>query len=258
MLMKAVKFLLLTLCFLLVLSAQAGADTIYLKNGRSMEGIIKNESDDEIELEIGLGAVKFLKKDVERVYKSTPEESDIIRESWQENKRRQEQLRQEKAREEELKKLRKEVTKSQQQKIEDDTTFEGSGPKAVPLTGDAGNIRIDVVLNQKEQVNMLLDTGAGLVIIPDNVAKKLWVFKKSGSNIKLVSANGGITNATYVLLESVRVQGVEARNVDAAILPEDAAVFPGMGGGVLGMSFLKKFNFTFDSKNKKLILEKIQ
>jgi len=255
--MRLIKLLWFSLFIFLVLSQPAGADTVYLKNGRSMEGIIKNENDEEVELEIGLGAVKFLKKDVQRVYKSTPEESDIIRQQWQEKKTEQDRRWQERA-QEEKKRFHETAPGLPQPKVEEDTTFDKEGPQTVQLVDNNGMIWVQATLNHKEQVSMFLDTGAGIVVIPYHIAKRLWVFDKSGPRIQLVSANGGITNATYALIESIRVQGVEARNVDAAILPENAPVLPGINGGILGMSFLKKFKFTLDSKNKELILEKIR
>ena len=59
-----------------------------------------------------------------------------------------------------------------------------------------------------------------------------------------------------VILGSVGVQDSEVENIEAAILPEeDSASIP--EDGLLGMSFLKKFNFKIDQKNDKLILEKL-
>jgi len=51
------------------------------------------------------------------------------------------------------------------------------------------------------------------------------------------------------------VQGVEAKGVGAVVLPEGAAFTRGEDG-LLGMSFLRKFNFKIDHTTKKLILEK--
>jgi len=54
----------------------------------------------------------------------------------------------------------------------------------------------------------------------------------------------------------MEVQGVVARKVDCAVLLDDTGDL-GFGDGLLGMSFLKRFNFTVDQKQKKLTLEKL-
>jgi predicted aspartyl protease len=74
--------------------------------------------------------------------------------------------------------------------------------------------------------------------------------------VELIMADGRKTEAKMVILESVSVQDSEIKNIEAAVLPEkDSAAVP--EDGLLGMSFLKKFNFKIDQKNDKLILEKL-
>ena len=54
----------------------------------------------------------------------------------------------------------------------------------------------------------------------------------------------------------LEVQGVVAKKVEAAVLLDDTGGL-GFGDGLLGMSFLKKFNFKVDQREKKLTLEKL-
>jgi predicted aspartyl protease len=72
--------------------------------------------------------------------------------------------------------------------------------------------------------------------------------------VELIVADGRKIHARYVVLDSVSVQGVEARKVEAAVLSEDRD--PNMKDGLLGMSFLKRFKFNIDLQNTKLSLEK--
>ena len=58
-----------------------------------------------------------------------------------------------------------------------------------------------------------------------------------------------------MLLQSINIQGVEVRDVDAAILLDDKGAFEG-ASGMLGMSFLKHFNMKVDRRENKFILEK--
>ena len=76
----------LFLFFLLSVISQAPADTVVLKNGYQMEGIIKRETDEYVELEINLGAVKFYREQIEQIEYSSQEEKKAMEESWQEER----------------------------------------------------------------------------------------------------------------------------------------------------------------------------
>jgi clan AA aspartic protease (TIGR02281 family) len=78
----------------------------------------------------------------------------------------------------------------------------------------------------------------------------------SATPVELIVADGRRIKAKMVVLDSVGVQDSEVKNIEAAILSEkETASIP--EDGLLGMSFLKKFNFKIDQKNDKLILEKL-
>jgi predicted esterase len=81
--------------FLFVTSfiSEIKADTIYLKNGRSMEGLITREDEERVELDIGIGKVTFTRSDIERISKSSRDESISIRQEWQKQERLQEEER---------------------------------------------------------------------------------------------------------------------------------------------------------------------
>ena len=50
--------------------SQASADTLFLKNGRSIDGLIKKEDVDNVELEISFGSMKFSKKQIDSIVRS--------------------------------------------------------------------------------------------------------------------------------------------------------------------------------------------
>lgn len=221
-----------TLVFLSGFVTELNADTIYLKNGRSIEGLIKSEDNNSVELEIKIGTIRLRKNEIERIYKSTPDESYAILKKWE----RQRLEAQEKRLIEELKK-----------------EFE---PKKIEFSKEPQGIVVDAILNKKIPASLILDTGASLVIITKEVAKKLGIdVDKKDKVVKLIMADGRMIEAKYIVLESIGVQNVELENVDAAILLDDEQnlVFK---DGLLGASFLNKFSFKVDYKNSRLILEK--
>jgi predicted aspartyl protease len=93
-------------------------------------------------------------------------------------------------------------------------------------------------------------------VIKDSVAKQLGlealVMKE---DIKIKLADGRESIAKHAVLSSLSVQGVEAFNIDVAILAPDV-VDPQLKDGLLGMTYLKNFSFKIDQRNRRLTLEK--
>lgn len=94
-----------------------------------------------------------------------------------------------------------------------------------------------------QEVELLLDTGATTVSIPQTLARKLGL--KKGPAIETSTANGNIT--TYVTaLNKVQLGDIVLHNVAAGINPYSKHI-------LLGMSFLKQLEFT--QRGNQLILK---
>ena len=95
-----------------------------------------------------------------------------------------------------------------------------------------GHYRAEALINN-EKVDVLVDTGATGVAISQKIADKLNL--KSTDAVRTSTANGD-TVSYMVRLDSVKVGGVEAKNVAATIAP-------GLDGDVLlGMSYLGRMD----------------
>ena len=228
--------LVLSIFFISVFSAfvEVYADTLYLKNGRSVTGLIKREDEKRVEIEICQGgSAEFNRNEIQKIEKGPLEESEQIQEAWQQEKKR---LR------ERMEKLRAE---------------EALKPKGVAFSQEGESIRVNVTLNKKVNAMLMLDTGASFVALRKSVAEKLGInLADIKPDIKVKLADGQQIEAKQIILESVKVENFEANNVEAAvILNEENEIH--FGDGLLGMSFLKNFNFKIDQKEKKLSLEKI-
>jgi clan AA aspartic protease (TIGR02281 family) len=229
----SIKFNLLVLAFVFICCNKLQADTIYLMNGRSISGIIKSQEQDFVELEVSGGSVKFKRSEIDRIEKSGTEERTLIRQRWETQKQQN------------LERL------IRQQHEEE------SKPKEAIFSRDSLGITLAVKINNKIEAKLVLDTGATLVVLRRDLAASLGInLDDAKPDIKLMLADGRKINAKFITLESVKVQDSEAKNVEAAIMLEEAGDF-GFGDGLLGMSFLKRFNFKVDYKEKKLILEKL-
>lgn len=98
--------------------------------------------------------------------------------------------------------------------------------------GIDGHYRAEALINGKK-INVMVDTGATGVAISQQVADKLGLESKTA--IRTRTANGD-TVAYITRLDSVRIGGVEAKDVSALIAP-------GLDGDVLlGMSFLGRMD----------------
>lgn len=98
--------------------------------------------------------------------------------------------------------------------------------------GTDGHYRAEALINN-QKVNVLVDTGATGVAISQAVADKLNL--KSIEAIRTSTANGD-SIGYMVRLDSVKVGGVEARNVSAMIAPNLE------GDVLLGMSYLGRMD----------------
>ncbi len=203
------------------------ADIISLKNGRQIEGLIVSEDLNSLQLDVGSGSVTFEKKDILNIKKTGFEQSEIIRKKWQNSK------------------LRAEAAKSEKL----------AQPKKVNIEQDKGHMILNVIINGKVRADLILDTGATFVVLSSKVADELGVnLAKENKEILLQVADGRKISAKLIVLKSFRCEGVQAENIEAAVMPYGVDI----GDGVIGMSFLKLFNFKVDYSKNKLTLERIK
>lgn len=222
----------LILVFLAVSPSCLCADTLFLKNGRTIEGLIISEDNEMLELEVSAGTVKFQKSEIEKVEKSAAGAAGLIREKWERQK-----------------------AQSQQRFLQRQAE-EGRRPKRVDFLHASSGIVVEATLNEKTQASLLLDTGASMVMLRKSIAQKMGIdLQGLKPDMQAKLADGRQINAKHIILKSIKVQGIEEENVDAAILLDEAG---GMDfDGLLGMSFLKRFNFKINYQEKKLTLERL-
>lgn len=122
-------------------------------------------------------------------------------------------------------------------------------------TPEGDHIIVDTLINSSVLAQLMVDTGASIVLISNDVAFRLGIeYEDIHTEIDIIMADGSSVVAKPVILESVKVGDAKVRNVQAAILEKEA-----IGGvdGLLGMSFLSHFVIKVDSATNKLILERV-
>lgn len=255
------KIIPLTLLVFGSLIIGASADMVYLNNGRSIEGFLVNEDEQGIDLEVGFGTIKIEKNQIIKIDKSNSEESKAIYQKWEKDKsksnKREEMARQRKEQQPEDVGGVEEKYETVQKEIKKD-----SNPHYIDIDPKYRHIVVDAFLNKKVHASLMLDTGASIVMLSKAIGQRLGVDlnidpdDKAGI-VTMTVADGRKVQAKFVRLESIKVESAEVENVAAAVLLEDAEG-SGFYDGLLGMSFLKKFNFKVDRENNRLILEPIE
>jgi len=98
-----------------------------------------------------------------------------------------------------------------------------------------GHFTADGEINGRS-VRMVVDTGATLVSLPANEARRLGIDYQKGQKALMSTANGNAP-AYVVKLDTVRVGGVTVNGVDAVVMEGNGLIVP-----LLGMSFLNRMN----------------
>jgi clan AA aspartic protease (TIGR02281 family) len=118
----------------------------------------------------------------------------------------------------------------------------------IPVGG--GNFLVDTVLNGRVKARLMLDTGASLITLTEEIGSKLGISPYSGSAELPFNTAGGEDWMPLVALELVAVGSAETRLVEASINSHIKEI-----DGLLGMSFLGDFRFEIDRTNKRLTLK---
>ncbi len=114
------------------------------------------------------------------------------------------------------------------------------------------NILVEAVINDLVKANLVVDTGASLVVISNRVADNLGLQINEDLAMSVILADGRSVDANPAVLKSIKVGDVEVKDVQAAVLEYQESVAE---DGLLGMSFLENFIVKIDPKRGKLILE---
>jgi len=125
---------------------------------------------------------------------------------------------------------------------------EGNGDGSVTFyAGNNGHFIIKALINDRERIKLLLDTGATMLSLTYRDAEKIGIdVENLEYNSPLNTANG-ISWAAKVTLKSVQVGPITVNNVYATVSKD------GLDTSLLGMSFLRKLK-RFNIQRNKLTL----
>jgi len=143
--------------------------------------------------------------------------------------------------------FKNEVTEFQKMKAE---ASEGT----IKLTFEGGVPTVKATLNGTEKVDMVVDSGAAIVTLSADVAKKLDIkLSKSDPIMHLITASGEKVDAHLVTLESIKVGPFIAEHVQCAVQPASSKE----AGCLLGGTFLQHFAYRMDLATGELKLSQL-
>ncbi|MGG6895691.1 MULTISPECIES: TIGR02281 family clan AA aspartic protease [Rhizobium] len=127
-----------------------------------------------------------------------------------------------------------------------------TGSDRFPTQGN--NVILAKVSVNGTEGTFVVDTGASFVAVSKTFAARAKLQVDSNNGISLQTANG-VSRATHTNTTTVKVGRVEASDITAVVLDNDAALGNEVDG-LLGRSFLSRFDVTFGSREWRIEAKK--
>ncbi len=211
----------------LILPVGARADTIQTSDGRLWNGLIVAENSQQVWIDLGFDIAALDRGKIVRIRRSDPSTSRLIAVSLKMSRQKRDHLLMQRAQK----------------------------PTEVPFTTFQDHVIVEVLLDDRVPAKLLLDTGSTFTFLSPRVAKQLGIPKKNGVlAADVLTSDGRKKRMVVASVSKISVGKAEARDVQVAILPQMQEDTP-FADGLLGVSFLSRFNFKIDYQKHLLILE---
>ncbi len=126
-----------------------------------------------------------------------------------------------------------------------------SNSYAIPVKPHGeGHFIVEVQINGSVKANLMVDTGATMVILSERLGEQLGIKNKKDFPSMSFNTAGGKVESPLFVLESLKVGEAEVFGLEASTNPN----FKGAVDGLLGMSFLGEFKVEIDRENSTMLL----
>jgi aspartyl protease family protein len=127
-----------------------------------------------------------------------------------------------------------------------DTTNSARRTTTISVRPD-GHYWTRALVNKKASVEFMVDTGASVVALTYKDAQKMGLRPESLDYKWEIRTAGGITKGASVRIDSIQINQVHVRNVDAMVLRKD------LDQSLLGMSFLREL-YSYEFRGDRMII----
>ena len=129
-----------------------------------------------------------------------------------------------------------------------------SGSKTIALERVGSSYFVEAVINGKHKARLMIDTGSSSVLISPKLAREMGLKLSSGGyhGSTATLADGSSVASFSTILEELKIGRASVDNVMANVIQTNSTQH---FDGLLGMSFLRNFNFTIDTEKHLLILK---
>ncbi len=119
-------------------------------------------------------------------------------------------------------------------------------------------ITVKGTINGKGPFNFIFDTGASMTVIEKQTAEKLGLSGKAQATRNALGAGGALV-ATTLTVESIKVDDVEAKDIQVGVL--DLSNVSKCGcigelGGIIGYNFVKDYRVLIDYPKQEISFER--
>jgi aspartyl protease family protein len=126
----------------------------------------------------------------------------------------------------------------------------GAREEVFPIARHNAVVTVPVSVNGTRGI-FIVDTGATFVSLKSSFAQKAQVETEPDSAIKLSTANG-LGEGKRGRAKTIQVRSLQAKDVPVVVQADTKALFGDNVDGLLGISFLTRFNIAMDAKSLKL------
>lgn len=117
------------------------------------------------------------------------------------------------------------------------------GTETFPLARRGGVLTVPVTVNHTS-ATLVLDTGASFVVLKDSFARKAGIDLDESRSVHVLTANG-IADGKLGRASTIQLRSLKATGVPVVVEADSAAAFH--ADGLLGLSFLSRFDVTIDA-----------
>ncbi len=119
-------------------------------------------------------------------------------------------------------------------------------------------ITVKGTINGKGPFNFIFDTGASMTIIEKQTAEELGLCDRASATREALGAGGTLTSS-ILNVDSIKVDNIEARNIQVGVMDlSNLAKCGCLGelGGIIGYNFVKDHKVTIDYPKQEIFFEK--